>query len=65
VKISQEESDILSYARQFGSISLSEAESILRGMSKRTIQRRLMKLVDDNYLDIEGDARNTKYVWKR
>ncbi|HEY1646056.1 MAG TPA: Fic family protein [Candidatus Saccharimonadales bacterium] len=64
VKISKAESDILSYAKQFGSISLSEAESILLGMSKRTIQRRLMKLVDDSYLTIEGDARNTKYVWK-
>ncbi len=64
VKISKLESDILSYAKQFGSISLSEAEDILAGTSKRTIQRRLMKLVDDGYLAIEGDARNTKYVWK-
>lgn len=64
VKISKTESDILSYAKQFGSISLSEAEDILMGMSKRTIQRRLVKLVDNGYLVIEGDARNTKYVWK-
>lgn len=64
VKISKSESDILSYAKQFGSISLSEAEDILAGISKRTIQRRLMKLVENGYLVIEGDARNTKYVWK-
>jgi Fic family protein len=64
VKISKTESDILSYAKQFGSISLTEAEDILVGISKRTIQRRLMKLVDDGYLVIEGDARNTKYIWK-
>ncbi|HEY1645613.1 MAG TPA: Fic family protein, partial [Candidatus Saccharimonadales bacterium] len=64
VKISKVESDILSYAKQFGSISLSEAQDILAGISKRTIQRRLMKLVDDGYLAIEGDARKTKYVWK-
>ena len=64
VKISKLESDILSYAKQFGSISLSEAEDILIGTSKRTIQRRLMKLVDDDYLAIEGNARNTKYAWK-
>ena len=64
VKISKAESDILSYVKQFGSISLSEAEDILVGMSKRTIQRRLMKLVDDGYVVIEGDARNTKYIWK-
>lgn len=64
VKITKLESDILSYARQFGSISLSEALDILAGTSKRTIQRRLMKLVDDRYLAVEGDARNTKYIWK-
>jgi len=64
VKISKIESDILSYAKQFGSISLAEAEDIIVGISKRTIQRRLMKLVDDGYLAIEGDARNTKYAWK-
>jgi Fic family protein len=64
VKISKLESDILSYAKQFGSISLSEAKDILAGTSKRTIQRRLMKLVDYGYLAVEGNARNTKYVWK-
>lgn len=64
VKISKEESDILSYAKQFGSISLGEAQDLLPSASKRTVQRRLMKLVDDEYLIVEGDARNTKYVWK-
>lgn len=64
VKISKEESDILSYAKQFGSISLAEAQDLLTGASKRTVQRRLMKLVDDGYLIVEGDARNTKYIWK-
>lgn len=64
VKISKEESDILSYAKQFGSISLAEAQGLLTGVSKRTIQRRLMKLVNNGYLVVEGDARNTKYIWK-
>lgn len=64
VRLTKAESDILSYAKQFGSISLSEAQDILAGISKRTIQRRLMKLVDNGYLIIEGDARNTRYVWK-
>lgn len=64
VKISKSESDILSYVKQFGSISLSEGQDILAGVSKRTIQRRLMKLVDNGYLALEGEARNTKYVWK-
>lgn len=64
VKISKEESDILSYAKQFGSISLAEAQDLLTGVSKRTVQRRLMKLVDKGYLSVDGDARNTRYVWK-
>lgn len=64
VKISKEESDILSYAKQFGSISLGDAQDLLPGPSKRTVQRRLMKLVDDEYLIVKGDARNTVYAWK-
>ena len=63
-KITKSESDILSYTKQFGSISLTESMEILVGVSKRTAQRRLMKLVNDGYLEIEGDARNTKYTWK-
>jgi Fic family protein len=64
-KLSREEADILSYAKQFGSISLSEAEDIVIDVSKRTIQRRLMKLVDSGYLVVEGHARDTRYVWNR
>lgn len=64
VKISKEESDILSYAKQFGSVSLAEAQELLTSVSKRTVQRRLMKLVDNGYLAVEGDARNTKYAWR-
>lgn len=64
VKISKEESDILSYAKQFGAISLAEAQDLLTDVSKRTVQRRLIKLVDDGYLVVEGGARNTKYTWK-
>jgi Fic family protein len=64
IKLSKTESDILSYAKQFGSISLSEAEDILVGISKRTIQRRLAQLVSAGYLTVKGDARNTKYSWK-
>ncbi len=64
IKITKSESDILGYANQFGSISLSDATEILVGASKRTVQRRLMKLVGDGYLEIKGNARNTKYIWK-
>lgn len=64
VKISKEESDILSYAKQFGSVTVAEAQDLLTGVSKRTVQRRLMKLVDKGYLVVDGGARNTKYIWK-
>ncbi len=63
VKLSKVESDILSYAKQFGAISLSEAKEISPSLSKRTIQRRLMALVNAGYLAIQGDGRNTVYVW--
>lgn len=64
IKFTKIESNILNYVKQFGSISLSEAENILMGVSKRTIQRRLMKLVDNGYLVIHGNARNTRYFWR-
>ena len=64
IKFTRYESDLLSYAKQFGSVSLSEAVDILPGVSRRTIQRRLMRLVDNGYLTIEGGARSTRYVWK-
>jgi Fic family protein len=62
-KITKSKSDILSYTKQFGSVSLTESMEILIGLSKRTVQRRLMKLVNDGYLKIEGNARSTKYIW--
>ncbi len=63
-KLPADEADILSYARQFGSITLSEAQAILPSMSKRTMQRRLMGLVKNGYLMVQGSARDTRYVWK-
>jgi Fic family protein len=62
-KISRDDVDLLSYAQQFGSISLSEAEEILRGVHRRAIQRRLKKLVDGGYLEMVGSARDTRYKW--
>jgi len=62
-KISHEMADILSYAKQFGSITLTEAEDILIGVPRRTIQRKLKMLVDDGYLRLDGGSKNTKYVW--
>jgi Fic family protein len=61
-RISKDEADLLSYAKQFGSISLAEAMDILPDVSRRTLQRRLKTLVDDGYLDLSGDTNNTKYT---
>jgi Fic family protein len=64
IKLAQSEVDLLSYAKQFGQITLVEAESIVVNVSKRTIQRKLMKLVNDGYLVVKGNARDTKYIWR-
>lgn len=61
--IRSDEADLLAYAKQFGELSLSTAESILPNIPRRTLQRKLSDLVEHGYLTIEGKARNTKYVW--
>lgn len=62
-RIHHDEVDILAYAKQFGAISLSEAEGILPTIARRTLQRKLNSLVDLGYLSLEGKARNTVYRW--
>lgn len=62
-RINPEDADLLSYAKQFGSISLAEAESILQNISRRTLQRKLKTLVDNGYLTVSGRTRSTVYVW--
>lgn len=57
--------DILSYVSKFGSISISEAEIMMPEINRRSIQRRLKKLVDDGYLDMVGETREAKYTNKR
>ena len=64
-RIDREETDMLVYAVQFGSISLSEAEKILPGRSRRTLQRQLKALSDSGYLVKKGAARDTRYYWDR
>jgi predicted HTH transcriptional regulator len=64
-RIKQDDADLLSYAKQFGSISLSEAEEILTGVNQRTVQRKLKKLVNEGYLRMSGSARETKYIWDK
>ena len=63
IRISRDDADLLSYARQFGSISLSEAEDILPSVSRRTLQRKLKELVDSGRLSVSGAARSTRYHW--
>ena len=61
-KISRDEADLLSYIQQFSSITLSEAERVLINTSRRTVQRKLKKLVDSDYVQTEGNGRDTKYT---
>lgn len=64
-RINAEDADLLSYAKQFGSISLAEAESVLPNVPRRTLQRKLKKLVDNGYLAVSGSTRSTVYVWAK
>lgn len=61
-RISHDEADILSYIQQFGSISITEAEDILRDVSRRTAQRRLKHLVDEGYIQLDGSTHDAKYI---
>jgi Fic family protein len=63
-KISRDEADILSYIKQFGSISVSEAEQILQGVPRRTIQRKLKNLVDNGLVKLDGATHDAKYILK-
>jgi len=62
-RIARDEVDLLTYALQFGSVSLSEAAQLLPGCSRRTLQRKLKELSDDGYLAPRGEARNRRYYW--
>lgn len=63
-RINRGEADLLSYAKQFGSVSLSEAEEILPRLSRRTLQRKLKDLTDNGYLAPAGAGRSTRYNWR-
>ena len=62
--LEREDQDILSYVSKFGSISISEAETMMPEVNRRSIQRRLKKLVDDGYLDMVGETREVKYIFR-
>lgn len=63
LRISRDETEILSYINQFGSITVSEAEGVLRGVPRRTIQRKLKKLVDSGYVRLDGATHGAKYIF--
>lgn len=60
--LDRNDQDIISYVAKFGSLNISEAESILPELSRRTIQHRLKRLVDRGYLDLVGATHEAKYV---
>ena len=62
-RLGREETELLTYAMQFGSIALSEAEALLPGASRRTLQRKLKALSENGYLTPKGAARSTRYCW--
>lgn len=62
--LSREDNDILDYVTRFGSIEIREAEAILPEMNRRTIQRRLKRLVEAGYLELVGETHDAKYVMK-
>lgn len=64
-KITRDEADLLSYVQRFGSITTSEAEDILVGVPRRTVQRKLGGLVDAGYLELEGVTNKARYVVKK
>lgn len=61
-RLTREESDIISYVVEFGSIDLAEAMDVLPHLSRRSVQRKLSELVSNGYLVVEGDGPATRYV---
>ncbi len=61
-ELDRESQDILSYVSKFGSVNISEVETILPEVSRRSAQRRLKQLVDEGHLVMVGEAREVKYI---
>jgi Fic family protein len=58
------ETDLLAYAKQFGALSLAEACDLLKDTPRRTVQRHLKKLVDEDFLAVSGSGKATRYLWR-
>jgi Fic family protein len=64
IRMNLEEADLLSYAKQFGGLSISDACDILKHTPRRTVQRKLKKLVDEGALAVSGAGKSTVYKWR-
>lgn len=63
LRLNPEELVILDFVYQFGSMTIQEAIDAL-SIPKRTVQRRLMELVEKNILKVENQGPATRYVLK-
>jgi Fic family protein len=63
LRLDVDELAILDFTYQFRSISIQEAMDVLL-LPKRTVQRRLMELVEKEILTIEGQGPSTHYILK-
>lgn len=61
MRLDGDELALLDFVYQFGAITIQEAIGVLQ-MPKRTVQRRLMELVNKKILTIEGQGPATQYV---
>ncbi len=64
IRLDSDELALLDFVYQFGEITIQEAVAIL-SLPKRTVQRRLMELVEKNILTTQGQGPATRYVLKR
>ena len=61
IELEREDQELLGYVAKFGSINISAAEKLLPEIGRRSLQRRLKKLVDEGYLVMEGEGREVRY----
>lgn len=64
IRLSNEEIQILDFAKQFGQITAHDMEDIIKG-SERTIQRRLKALIGKKLLVKKGQGKNIYYILKQ
>ena len=64
IRLSNEEVQILDFAKQFGQITSSDIADIIKG-SERTIQRRLKILIGKKLLIKKGQGKNIYYILKQ